>query len=56
MCFAQEHNTVTLVSLESPAPWSRVKHSITEPLFSYNRACEAILLFSEDWFKVTFDQ
>ena len=31
---AKGHNTVTLVRLEPAAPWSRVKHSTTEPLRS----------------------
>ena len=34
MCLAQGHNTVTRVRLEPAAPWSRVKHSTTEPLCS----------------------
>ena len=34
MCFAQGHNTVRPVRLESAALWSRVKHSTTEPLHS----------------------
>ena len=33
MCLAQEHNTMTLVRLESAAPPSQVKHSTTEPQF-----------------------
>ena len=37
MCLAQGHNTVTPVKLEPVAPRSRVKHSITEPLFSLGR-------------------
>ena len=32
MCLAQEHNTVTPARLQPTAPWSRVKHSTTEPL------------------------
>ena len=32
MCLAQGYNTVTAVRLEPAAPWSRVKHSTTEPL------------------------
>ena len=32
MCLAQGHNTVEPVRLEPAAPWSRVKHSTTEPL------------------------
>ena len=31
MCLAQGHNEVTPVRLEPTAPWSRVKHSTTEP-------------------------
>ena len=31
MCLAQRHNTMTPVRLEPAAPWSRVKHSNTEP-------------------------
>ena len=34
MCLAQGHNTVTPVRLGPAAPWSRVKHSTTEPLCS----------------------
>ena len=33
MCFAQGHNAVTPVRLESTLPQSRVKHSTTEPLW-----------------------
>ena len=32
MCLAQGHNAVTPVSPKPAAPWSRVKHSTTEPL------------------------
>ena len=34
MCLAQGHNAVTPVRLKPAAPWSRVKHSTTEPLHS----------------------
>ena len=34
MCLAQRHNALTPVRLESATPWSRVKHSSTEPLRS----------------------
>ena len=34
MCLAQRHNTVMPMRLEPAAPWSRVKHSTTEPLRS----------------------
>ena len=30
----KDHNAVTLLRLEPAAPWSRVKHSTTEPLRS----------------------
>ena len=32
MCLAQGHNAVMPVRLKPEAPWSRVKHSTTEPL------------------------
>ena len=34
MCLAQGHNVVMSVRLEPTSPWSRVKHSTTEPLHS----------------------
>ena len=34
MCLAQEHNAVTPVKHKPADPWSRVKHSSTEPLHS----------------------
>ena len=34
--FAQRHNAMTPVRLESAAPWSQIKHSTTEPLRSTN--------------------
>ena len=37
MCFAQGHNAMTPVRLESTASRSRVKHSTTEPLRSLKK-------------------
>ena len=34
LCLAQGHNAVKPVRLKTAAPWSRVKHSTTEPLRS----------------------
>ena len=42
MCHAQEHNTVTLVRLESAAPRSRVKHSTTRRYFL---GCSVVTLY-----------
>ena len=41
MCLAQGHNAVTPVRLK-PTPWSRVKHSTTEPLCSL----ESVVVYS----------
>ena len=40
MCLAQEHNTVPPVRIEPAAPRSRVEHSTTEPLCSFDNDVE----------------
>ena len=37
MCLVQGHKAVTPVRVEPAVPWSRVKHSTTEPLHSHIR-------------------
>ena len=52
---AQGHNTVTPVRLEPATPWSRDKHSTTDPLHSKpNFACKKISNLRVPPF-VTFD-
>ena len=43
ICLAQGHNTVTLVSPEPGALWSRVKRSITKPLRSLVLSMKKVL-------------
>ena len=42
MCLAQGHNVVMPLRLEPAIPWSRVKHSTTEPLRSQTSVCNYI--------------
>ena len=46
MCLAQGHNTVMPMRLEPAGPWSRVKHSTTEPLHSITVSNLIVLLRS----------
>ena len=41
MCLAHGHNAVMRVRLKPAAPWSRVKHSTTEPLCYQGIMCLA---------------
>ena len=34
MCLAQRHNAVTPMRVDQGAPWSRVKHCTTKPLYT----------------------
>ena len=65
MCLAQGHNAVTPMRLEPATPWSRVKHSTTEPLHSLTIIGNRICLFlsinlnchyhHENWEKISSD-